>query len=212
VTLRRRWTAAFVVGELVGFVPPALVGAALVVAGVPDGVLVAGLVAAGAIEGAVLGVTTGRVLGCELPMLDVRRWVAATAAGAAVAWLAGMGGSALIQAVGAWALIVVAPGLIVGLLAMGILQWRVLQPFVPGAARWVPVTAGAWLVGVMLPVVALSVVPNGWPPGVHVVVGVAAAVAMGATVGSLTGRTLDGLLASSRAADDDVSTRTCSVS
>jgi ribose/xylose/arabinose/galactoside ABC-type transport system permease subunit len=39
-------------------------------------------------------------------------------------------------------------------------------------------------------VVALSTVPNGWPPPVHVAVAVAAAVAMGATVGVITGTTL----------------------
>lgn len=71
----------------------------------------------------------------------------------------------------------------------------VLRRHLPGSGRWIPVTSAAWLVGVMIPVAALSVIPNGWPSTVHVLVGVVAAVAMGATVGLLTGTTLRRLLA-----------------
>ncbi len=196
--LRMRWTRAFVTGELVGFVPPALTGAVLVAADAPDVVLVIGLVLAGSVEGAVLGWATGRVLVVALPGVRSRRWVAATTCAAAVAWLAGMGGSALIQAAGPWALVVVVPGFVVGLLAMGVLQWWVLRNVVVGAGRWIPVTAAAWLVGVMIPVIALSIVPNGAPLALHVVVGVASAVAMGATVGLITGHTLEVLVHASR--------------
>ncbi len=77
---------------------------------------------------------------------------------------------------------------------MGWAQWLVLRRVVPRSGRWVPVTSGAWLLGVMIPVVALSAAPNGWPGWAHVVVGVSAAVAMGLTVGALTGRTLQRLL------------------
>lgn len=57
--------------------------------------------------------------------------------------------------------------------------------------RWIPATTLAWLVGVAIPVVALSVVPNQWPLAVHVLVAIPAAVAMGATVGAITGRALN---------------------
>ena len=50
VGLRRRWTLAFVVGELVGFLPPAVTGATLAAVGVPDVVLVVGLTLAGLLE------------------------------------------------------------------------------------------------------------------------------------------------------------------
>ena len=192
--LRTRWTIAFVVGELLGFVPPALTGAALAASGATQGMMVAGLVVAGALEGAVLGAAQARVLVQALPGLDGRRWILATSLGAAVAWLAGMGGSALVQALGARALWLVAPSLVVGLLAMGFLQWRVMRHLVSRSWTWVPVTAGAWLVGVIIPIAALSSVPNGWPLPAHAVVGVLAAVAMGATVGALTGRTLTRLV------------------
>jgi hypothetical protein len=162
--LRRRWTIAFVVGELVGFVPPALTGVTLAALGVSDAALVAGMVAAGMLEGAAIGVAQG------------------------------MGGVALVQASGPGAWVVVGPGMVAGLFAMGILQWRVLRRHLPRSSRWVWVTSGAWLVGVMIPVAALSVVPDGWPPAARVVVAVGAAVAMGATVGLLTGGTLVSLL------------------
>lgn len=196
--LRMRWTQAFVTGELVGFAPPALTGAVLVAADAPSVVLVIALVLAGSVEGAVLGWATGRVVGTALPGVRLGQWVAATTCAAAIAWLAGMGGSALIQTAGPWALLVVVPGFAVGLLAMGVLQWWVLRNSVVGAGRWIPVTTAAWLVGVLIPVIALSLVPNEAPLALHVVVGVASAVAMGATVGLITGHTLEVLVHTSR--------------
>lgn len=73
---------------------------------------------------------------------------------------------------------------------MGVLQERVLR-----ARRRAGSTVGhrherCVAVGVLIPVTALSVVPNGWPLAAHVVMAIASAVAMGATVGALTGRTL----------------------
>jgi hypothetical protein len=68
--LRGRWRKAFVAGELIGFVPPALTGAALGAAGSPDLVLVGGLTAAGLLEGAALGVTQARVLAQFAPAVD----------------------------------------------------------------------------------------------------------------------------------------------
>lgn len=195
---RRRWTAAFVIGELVGFVPPAVTGATLGTLGVPDPVLVAGLTAAGVVEGAVLGAAQRTVLERWAAAVDGRAWVVATATAAAFAWFVGMAGGALMGADIAppgLLLVVLAPAWTAALLSMGYLQWRVLRAALPRSARWVWVTAGAWLVGVMIPVAALSLVPDGWPGWAQAVVGVASAVAMGATVGALTGRTLEGLLA-----------------
>ena len=83
---------------------------------------------------------------------------------------------------------------IAGLLSMGYGQWLVLRRTVTRSGRWVGVTAGAWLVGVMIPVVALSATPNAWPAWAFAVIGVLAAVAMGVTVGALTGRTMERLL------------------
>ncbi len=196
--LWRRWVGAFVVGELIGFVPPAVTGAVLASLDAPDVALVVGLTAAGAVEGAVLGTTQAHVLGGRWPTLPKRHWIVATAAAAGLAWLVGMGGSSLasggyLSAVGA--AILLAPSAAVALVAMGFLQWRVLRTVVGDSFRWVPVTTGAWLVGVMIPVAALSLIPDAWPVEAHVVVAVVSAVAMGLVVGSITGLTLETLAA-----------------
>ncbi len=196
--LRAAWTRACVLGELLGFVPPALAGATLGALGAPDAVMVLGLTLAGLLEGAALGRAQAWVLRRDAPTVDHHGWVRATVAAAGFAWFVGMGGGALLGAdilPGAVAAIVLVPAWTAALLAMGYAQWRVLRRTVPRSGRWVTVTAGAWLVGVMIPVVALSVTPNGWPPWAFVAVGVAAAVAMGFTVGAITGTTLARLLA-----------------
>lgn len=196
--LRRDWTLAVAAGELVGFVPPAVTGATLAALGAPDLALVVGLTLAGALEGLSVGVAQAAVLRRHLPGVDRRRWTRATMAGAAFAWLVGMGGGALMgsdPASPALLLVVMVPAWTAALLAMGFLQWRVLRVVVPRSGRWVPVNAGAWLLGVMIVVVALSAAPNSWPGAVHAGIGVAAAVCMGLTVGALTARTLAQLVA-----------------
>jgi hypothetical protein len=215
--LHRWWTVALVAGELVGFVPPALTGAALAAVGVADVVLVAGLVLAGLLEGATIGVAQSLVLARYAPAVDRRDWVVATAAAACFAWFVGMAGGAVISAGIAPAGLVAAllvPAWAAALLAMGYAQWRVLRRTVAGSGRWVWVTSGAWALGVMVPVVALSLTPNGWPPWAHVVVGVLAAAAMGAVVGALTGPTLQRLVAGEGAGDPGMgeSRRHCSTS
>ena len=194
---RHRWTTAFVVGEMVGFVPPAICGATLAAIGVPDVVLVVGLTLAGLLEGLAIGIAQARVLGRHAPDVDGRDWVVATTAAAGFAWFVGMGGGALMGASVAPPILVAAlliPAWCAALLSMGYAQWRVLRRTVPRSGRWVWVTAGAWLLGVMIPTAALSTAPNSWPGWVHAGIGVLAAMAMGLTVGSLTGRTLERLL------------------
>jgi hypothetical protein len=186
-----------VVGELVGFVPPALAGAALATVGVADAVFVLGLTIAGALEGVVIGVAQAWVLARYASDVSGRRWVVATAAAASFAWFVGMAGSSVlgsgIAPVG-FLLAVLLPMWGAALVSMGYLQWRVLRVTVPRSGRWVVVTSGAWLIGVMIPVAALSAVPNGWPMWAHAGAAVLGAAGMGATVGLLTGHTLKRLL------------------
>ena len=203
---RRRWTAAFVVGEMVGFVPPAICGETLAAVGVPDVVLVVGLTLAGLLEGLAIGVAQARVLARHAPDISGRDWVVATMAAAGFAWFVGMGGGALMGAAVAPPILVAAmliPAWCAALLSMGYAQWRVLRRTVPRSGRWVWVTAGAWLLGVMIPTTALSTAPNSWPGWVHAGIGVLAAMAMGLTVGGLTGRTLERLLDTSASARRD---------
>jgi hypothetical protein len=194
---RRRWTLAFVVGEMVGFLPPAICGATLAAIGVPDVVLVVGLTIAGLLEGLAIGIAQARVLTRFAPDVDAHDWVVATVAAAGFAWFVGMGGGTLMGAnVGPPILVAVLliPAWCAALLSMGYAQWRVLRRTVPRSGRWVWVTAGAWLLGVMIPTVALSTAPNSWPGVMHAGIGVFAAMAMGLTVGGLTGHTLERLL------------------
>lgn len=186
--LRRDWIKACTIGELVGFVPPALVGAWLYALNAGEFLLVFGLVLAGCAEGAVLGMFQSRVIKTAFPATT--RWATATAIAAGIAWLAGMGGSSVVQAVGPLSLIGVVPAWIVGLLAMGVLQRQRLHSVVADASGWISRTSAAWLLGVAIPVLALSMVPNSTPLGVHIATAISAAVAMGATVGFVTAPTL----------------------
>lgn len=195
--LRPQWTLALVVAELIGFAPPAIAGATLTSVGAPDVLLVIGLTAAGLLEGGAIGVAQAHVLARYAPDVDGRAWVTATASAAGFAWFVGMGGSSLMSAdvasPGMLAVLLV-PAWCAALLAMGYAQWLVLRVTVAHSGRWVWVTAGAWLAGVTIPVAALSSAPNNWPAWAHVAIGILAAVAMGFTVGALTGRTLARLL------------------
>jgi len=191
----RDWTLAFTLGELVGFIPPAVVGAWLGSTGAGDAALIAGLTLAGAGEGAAIGSAQAYVLRHHGSGIPRGSWIAATATGAAVAWFVGMGGAAVMGA-GAptGVLILLVPALIAGLCAMGFLQWLVMRPTVPRSGRWVAVSAAAWLVGVLIPVVAISSAPDGWPMAAHVVIAVISAVLMGLAVGAMTGATMSRLL------------------
>lgn len=200
---RRQWILAFVLGELIGFVPPAIAGATLASVGASDLVLVVGLTVAGLFEGSAIGIAQASVLARYAPNVDGRGWIMATAGAAGFAWFVGMGGSALMGAdVAPPALVAVllAPVWCAALIAMGYAQWRVLQRAIGNTSRWIWVTAGAWLIGVAIPVVALSVAPNEWPGWVHGGIGVVAAVAMGFTVGAITAHTLEQFLASEMSA------------
>ena len=146
---RRDWVRACIVGELIGFVPPAMTGGVLFAVDASAVVMIVGLVVAGIAEGVILGAFQSRVVVQLLP--GVTGWTKATATAAGLAWLAGMGGSALVQALGPIGLLIATPAWIVGLLSMGFLQARRLAPLTRQAYRWVPATTAAWLVGVAIP-------------------------------------------------------------
>jgi hypothetical protein len=85
--------------------------------------------------------------------------------------------------------------LVVGAVILGALflcsigsgQWLVLRRHVPRAALWVLANGIAWLLGVAVPVVGLSLLPDGVGPLVMLVVGVLCGLAMGLIVGAITG-------------------------
>lgn len=150
-SFRRAWIGSVTAGEFVGFCVPALVGA-LGWDAAPALVLPA-LVAAGALEGAVLGWSQARVLRRRLPGLSARRWVAGTAAAAALAWGIGLTPSAAHAVWAAWptpvlALSASAAGAAL-LCSIGFAQWLELRRQVPRSGSWVLASAAAWCAGLL---------------------------------------------------------------
>lgn len=195
--LRREWTAALIVGELLGFLAPAIAGAALAAVSVNDAILLLGLVAAGLVEGFTIGATQAFVLSRHIPDFAPRSWIVATVVSAGYAWFVGMGGALLLGSDVAPVPLLVGPMIpvwISALLSMGFLQWLVLRRYIEGSSRWIWVTALAWMTGVLIPIATMSVVPNAWPLAMFVVAGVLGATLMGAVVGVTTGSTLDTML------------------
>jgi hypothetical protein len=143
------WVTACAVGELVGFLVPAAVGATL--ASSDSGWAVPALVLAGAGEGAVLGLSTAVVLGRAVSDFRPRAWVLATAIGAAFAWLLGLAPSAGASTWQSWPpFLVAAAGVALGLLlvcSVGAAQAWVLREHLARAWRWVPASAAAWCAG-----------------------------------------------------------------
>jgi hypothetical protein len=194
-TLWRRWTATVTAGEALGFAVPAVAGAGIAAADPAWPVVAAVVLAAGAAEGAVLGTAQALVVRRAIPAVASRDWIVATVAGAVVAWAIGLlpilAGDRLdeLPVPLAVALVVVLGGILVS--AMGAFQARVLAPHVPGAGMWVPATALAWLLalGVFM-AIATPLWHEGQAAPLVAVIGLAAGVAMAATVAAVSGAAL----------------------
>jgi hypothetical protein len=190
--LLRRWTLRVSAGEAVGFLAPATVGAATVGAGRAAVPL---LLAAGAVEGAVLGWAQSTVVRSALPALRPGRWVALTAAGAAVAWLLGLSASAIGGPEPGRIVVAAALGCVL-LVSLGLAQWVELRHHVPRAWRWVVITAAAWLLALaVFMAVATPLWHEGQPVGEVIAVGVAAGLLMAVTQAATTGWGMVRLLA-----------------
>ncbi len=198
----RQWVIANSAAELVGL---GIVGASayLVIgaAGEPESragmlgyaVLAVGL---GGVEGAIVGYAQAIVLRRRLPAL--RSWVAATVAGAMIAWFLGMLPSTLMglqsptssepppEMSDALQLALAVPlGMVAGIV-LAFPQWRVLRRYVPRAGWWLPANALGWAVAMPLVFVAAGVRPGGSPLVIGVIV-VASLAAAGAAAGAVHG-------------------------
>ena len=199
--LARAWFWGVTAAETLGFAVAACVGALTVNAGAA--VVVLALLAAGAVEGATLGWGQATVLRHALPGLSRRRWVAATAGAAALAYLIGLVPSTFAESMAGWppALLgVVVTVLGCGLLAsIGTAQWLILRRHVDHAWHWIVATAAAWTAGLA---VFLSVAMPLWGPGqalaLVVAIGVASGLLMAATTSAITGFALRRLLPSAQ--------------
>jgi len=208
-----RWVIANSLGEAVGLGAASLLGAALAL-GIQAAfgtlaplVIFVVAVLAGTFEGLVVGAAQSLVLKQALPALRPRHWIAASAAGAFVAWVLGMLPSTLIDFGAAAAgsapppdipdalqyLFAAGLGLLAGPI-LGFAQWIVLRDHVRGAGWWLPANALGWALGMPLVfMVAGSAPPSGITAGfVLLVLGVIALV--GAVVGMVHGAFLIWLL------------------
>ena len=191
-TLWRRWTLATTLGEAAGFCAPALVGALAATAAWPNGATAATLLAAGAAEGYALGAAQAWALRMVVPNLPGRRFAAATAAAAVVAYAIGLAPSTLGDRIRDLPLAVAVPAAVVGGLALlasiGTAQWLVLRRAGRDVAWWIATTAGGWLAGLA---VFMSVATPLWRPGqpapLVIVIGIVAGLLMAATVAATTG-------------------------
>ncbi|GII02183.1 nitroreductase/quinone reductase family protein [Planobispora takensis] len=186
-----RWFRATVLGEVAGFVLPAVVAA--LIAGSPGFgplALAALMILAGAGEGAVLGLAQAWALRGALPAVPTRSWVRATAAGAALAWSAAV---PLMVGRGAedvsWPVLVVMG--MIALTSIGLSQWRLLRGHLARAWQWVVASAGGWCMG--LAAFGLVTTPL-WQPGQPAVlvalIGMLGGLVMAATVAAVTATTL----------------------
>ncbi len=186
----RAWTLSATLGEFAGFCVPALV-AALALPTAPAAAALA-LIAAGAVEGMLLGWSQARVLAGAVPGVRRGRWIAATAAAAAVAWTIGsvpMITDGAVFSMPRGVLIAVTAGAAAALLgSIGTAQWFVLRPHIPRSAWWIPTTAASWAAG--LTVFAVVTTPL-WQPGqpgwLVAAIGVLGGLLMAGTVAALTG-------------------------
>jgi hypothetical protein len=182
-----RWMVWVTGGEAAGFVMPALAGGLLTMAGAPPFILYPCMILAGACEGMLLGL--GQTGGFGERVVPRPAWVAATAAGAAIAWSIGML-PAVLDGVdfGAPLTLPLVVVLTIGLLlSIPTLQWLVLRRSGHRSTTWIPVNAAAWAVGILWTVVPSPFIDENTPAAVLLAVYVAAGLLMAATVAALTG-------------------------
>jgi hypothetical protein len=210
--LWRRWVVANVVGELIGFGGAATLSVlAMQAIGASHGftqvlVTIVGVLSVGAFEGLAVGVAQWRALRGALPSLSARAWIAATVAGAIVAWGVGMAigtrlGDGTVASPGAaelpWPMVTVG-AMAIGALAGSMLagpQWLVLRRAVPRAVWWVPAHGVAWALGMLVAFGGVSLIDEQTALAQAMVIGAGTGLAMGGVVSALTGLALVGLVA-----------------
>jgi hypothetical protein len=155
---------------------------------------VAGIAVVGAFEGFAVGVAQWLALRTTLPGLAARSWVAATVAGATVAWGVGMAiGTRMGDSAGTaepTLPMLLGGAAVIGGLAGAILavpQWLVLRRLVARAGWWVPAHVLGWALGMLVAFVGVAAIGEQTPPLVAAGIGATTGLVMGALVAAMTG-------------------------
>lgn len=165
---RHRWVILVTLAETVGFLVPACAGIIATRAGV-GGVTRAGLViGAGLIEGLALG--AGQAPAFPLPVRKTP-YSLLTAVGAGVVWSSVMVLMLVVRSGAVPVPVVVLAGAltaVVGLAAIGSLQWIELRHHARRAHRWIPWTALAWTLALPFSFAPGPFVDESTPLGAHI--------------------------------------------
>jgi hypothetical protein len=152
--------------------------------------------------GAVLGWAEGHVLRLALPTLPERAWTIATAVGMALVWSAAIAPRALRPVLAGrntlFLGIVFLVLIVVVVLALGFAQWLVLRRHLPKATTWVWVSAGAWLVAMMMGATVWTIAGDGQAAWATILIGALGALVVGGSMALLTGTFLFAALAPGR--------------
>jgi hypothetical protein len=184
------WVLIVTAAEIAGFMAPAVAGALTVQASVV--VTVLALLAAGAVEGTLLGWGQAMVLRRQLAGFPYQPWVVRTAGAAVVAYAIGLVPSVFVDVWRDWpaatrTVMAVVLGLIL-LNSIGVAQWTVLRRLQPRAGYWIGYNAAAWLAGLAaFTAFTTPLWQSGQPPVVTIVIGLAGAALMAATMAAITG-------------------------
>ena len=200
-TLWLRWVGVNVVGEIVGF---GLAGTLMMLSGEAitsqDGLpqLILGgvaVIAVGLLEGTSVGLAQWTVLRTTFPSISALAWLAATIAGAIVAWGAGMAIGVLAgDALAADDVdMPIAGALVIGAIAGAILaapQWTALRRAGIEAPWWVPAHAFAWSVGMVVAFAGVAALPSSAAITFTVIAMAGTGLGMGVLVAATTGLAL----------------------
>ena len=193
----RRWVTIVTLGEALGFAVPATVGALFF--DQSPMVLGAAVVLAGVIEGVLLGSAQWLVLRSELPRLALVRWAGWTVVGVVAAYPLGLVPSVFFESWSHWPvvaqiLLFVVVGLCL-LATIGTAQWVELRRHVDRAGRWIVGTGAAWAAA--LTVFGLISTPL-WQEGqsvtVRVAIGVFAGLVMAVVMALISGLVMRAIL------------------
>jgi hypothetical protein len=175
-------------GEAIGFMVPAVVGAGIAAASWRQLPILIAMVLAGAVEGAVLGAAQAQCLYRWRVLPLRRRWIAATSLGAAVAWSLGRLPSTLGDLNrGIGTVVLVGIGGLILLSSLPLAQYFVIRDHVRRAVLWIPINMVAWLLGITWTMVPSPWVDQSTPTGILILIYGIAGICMAATVALITG-------------------------